>query len=98
MKSQQQAHLKCKHPCNNSTAKFQYSFAKSQRFTRAHLAQALTTHFYDLPSELTAKTNLFARSKRDLQKQPKTEQAPAPWHYHPKHPPAAKDIKFGPGR
>lgn len=69
MKSQEKAEEKYRNICNRSSAKYQYSFGKSQRFQqRTVLTKTLLDKFYDLPSEISKKGVIFARSKRDLQK------------------------------
>jgi hypothetical protein len=98
MKSQELAEMKLKHPCNNSSSKYQFSFGKTARFiNRSDLAKGILDKFYDLPSELSKHSNGFARSKRDLQKG-YSKEGPSPCFYNPKLPQTAKDIMFKPGR
>jgi hypothetical protein len=68
MKSHEKANRTFHHTCNRSTAKYQYSFGREERFR--HRANSIYTldKFYEIPSQVNKRGTIFARAKRDLQK------------------------------
>lgn len=97
MKSEDKARLTCINPCNKSTAKYQYSFAKEHRFTHNKTNNHSGTTFYDPPSTLVRRGGTLSRAKRDCQKNI-SDDKPAPGQYNPRVISAQGKVVFAPGR
>jgi hypothetical protein len=69
MKSQETANRTFHHTCNRSTAKYQYSFGREQRFNRRANSANTLDKFYEVPSQILKRGAVFSRAKRDLQKE-----------------------------
>jgi hypothetical protein len=67
MKSEEKARRTFLNPCNQSTAKHQYSFGKQQRFAHS-LNHRHNDSFYDVPSTLGRRGGTLSRAKRDCQR------------------------------
>lgn len=97
MKSQEQADATYKNPCNRSSAKYQYSFGKEQRFKQRILKTEILDKFYDLPSQISRRGAIFGRDKRDCDRPSHIDTVPS-WNYNPKEPKSTANIVFAPGR
>jgi hypothetical protein len=69
MKSEERAFQTCKNVCNKSSAKYQYSFGREQRFKQRILKTETLDKFYDLPSQITKRGVIFGRDKRDCDRE-----------------------------
>jgi hypothetical protein len=79
MKTSEMAFLTLKHPCNNSSAKSQFTFSRQPRFhDRQALAATLSHKYYDLPSQLSKHSFTFARAEPSTRN---NHQTPSPGRY-----------------
>lgn len=83
MKSQELAEATYKNPCNRSSAKYQYSFGKEQRFKQRVLKTEILDKFYELPSQISRRGAVFGRDKRDCDRPMHLDSVPS-WNYNPK--------------
>lgn len=97
MKSQELARKTETNLCNKSSAKYQYSFGKSKRFTINNNIQREAITFYELPSTFVKKGGVIGRAKRDCQKDTPSL-GPAPDQYNPRPMSGAGKLIFAPGR
>lgn len=68
MKSLEQAHRTRNSLCNNSTAKYQFTFGREARFKEKNIRSRPPDSFYNLPSQVNRKGAVIGTSKRGCQK------------------------------